>query len=589
MLYEQLIPLLESKYGELTNVSMFLNYGTPALVTVINILNSKCNCVVFSTYAKSLDMVHEHLMDTSHQFMTVTDDGNAVENEIESGISSRLPSVIYTNDINFLIRPLNNRVYIAIDISNSACLKNVDRYALIYPKCRDPAQNINSSQSSTISYLNRNNGHIVSQITKFLLDMNGNQGRTLVIVPNRYYLNAINDSFTANGLRYNIIGQEDNYESEQYANLCLCLSEALSAVVIPYDTIIDTGLSSINCIVGFGLQTNKVVPSTHTEIICRTSGSTKNVIIVGKITSKRHCVPSYDRETLNTFGYFKDFNNESYNWAQHDALLINKFKILPEHVNLPLSIISISIFQSWIKIRMQEDDYTESSVVQEAIIISSILDNLHNYVFKTMQTSLKYSPVDYARRLKRYQETYFDKFKGKNPVDTIFNVWNNAMRNTESNLEEWCQKNNIVYSFFLNVFDTIQQVSMQHGALEIEMKLPNNVYQKLEPLIYETYGNLAMRWVSEATYESLYAMNQYNKTSLKRVKLDLDPDVGYYENEDIGLTLPSGHEKPIYVSYMPPYLIPMGIDKDSELIMSYIPLREMPTIDYSEYNMPYPL
>lgn len=590
MIYEELIPLLESNYGEPATISLFLNYGTPAIMTVINILNSKSNLVVYSKYAKSLDMVHEHLMETSHQYMTVADSGNAVENEIESGVVIRLSSVIYTNDINFLNRPLNHRLYIAINIPNSACMKNIDRYALIYPKCRDPDQNINSSQSSTISYLNRDKRDIISQILKFLLDISGQQGRTLVVVPDRNYLNAISDSFTANGLIYSIMGQEDNYESEQYANLCLTLTDALSGVVVSYDTVIDTGLSSIKCITGFGLHGKKIVQSTYNEVICRTSGSTKNAIVVANPVKSRHCVSAYDRKTLNKFGYILDFDHEieSYKWAQHDALLIDKFKISPEYVNLPLSVLSMSIMQSWIKIKTSDNSPTDL-VVQEAITIASILDNLNNYIFKTMPTREKYSQVDYDRRLNIYRTKYFDKFKGNTPIETIFNIWNEAMSHS-SGLEEWCNSNNIVYNFLIDILDTIRQVSEAYGNLrEIDMKLPDNVYHMLEPLIYATYNHLSMRWIGEATYESLYAMHHDNKTSLKTVKLDLDPEVGYYDNEDVGLTLPSGEEKPVYVSFMPPYLIPMGVDKDSGIIMSYIPLRNMPSIGYSEYGMPYPL
>ncbi len=591
MIYDELISILESKYGEKVTTELYLNFGTPALMAAINIVSGKLNCVIYSKYAKSLDNVHEKLLETSHQFMTYEDGGTAVENEKESGVKTRLPSIIYTNDINFLIRPLNNRIYVGINLPSTSWLLSIDRWVAIFPRCRNIKFSINSSESAVINYLNRELSDVVPNIISFLLKMNGDQGRTLIVVPNRMYTQIMSDKLLENGMVFGIIGQEDKYDIEQYGQLCITVPEALSAIVVPYDTIIDMGLTSIDCILGYGLQKKIITCATYDEVKCRTIGSKKNSIIVGKVCKSRKCVEAYDRKTLMLFGYINDFPQEieTYKWAIHDSNLLKKFKISSEYIDLPLSILGLTVLQSWIQIRSTDNTSEDARIfLHEAIVIATIIDNLHEYVLKDPPIDIEDSPFDYLRKLNKYRSKFYGKFRGKTPLETIFNIWSDGI--SSDNVEKWCKDNNIIYKFFLDIFETINRVALKYGTInEIEMKIPDNTYYILEPLIYAIYNHLTMKWIGEATYESLFSIHQDNKSNTMSVKLSLDPDIVYYNDSDVGLSIPSGKEKPIYISEMPPYLIPLGINKESGIIMSYIPLKNMIPIAYMEYGLPFPM
>ncbi len=260
--------------------------------------------------------------------------------------------------------------------------------------------------------------------------------------------------------------------------------------------------------------------------------------------------------------------------------MIRKFNISNEYINLPLSVLGLAVLQGWVNIR---------SNIHEAIVIASIMDNLHGYVLKSPSMSSNDSPVDYLRKLHRYRGYYYDKIEGNTPLETIINIWLSVMSTGSENVEKWCHDNNIVYTFILDILNTINDVSLAYGDIkEVDMKLPPNTYNILEPLVHDVYKHLTMRWVNGATYESLYSIHNGNNT-MSTFKADLDPEVVYYDDKDVGLSIPSGKEKPIYVSFMSPYLIPLGIDKSSGLIMSYLPLNDMPRINYMEYGLPYPV
>lgn len=162
------------------------------------------------------------------------------------------------------------------------------------------------------------------------------------------------------------------------------------------------------------------------------------------------------------------------------------------------------------------------------------------------------------------------------------------MRTDDNDLQQWCKDNNIIYRFFLEVMNTINNVALAHNNIEeINLKLPVDIYHMLEPIIYAVYNHLTMRWVGDATYENLFTIHGNSKNRSVNAAY-LDPDVVIYDDSDVGLAFPMGKERPVYVSFMPPYLIPLGIDRESGVILSYIPLENMIPITYMEYSFPYP-
>ena len=209
-------------------------------------------------------------------------------------------------------------------------------------------------------------------------------------------------------------------------------------------------------------------------------------------------------------------------------------------------------------------------------------------MLRSPTVSVDDSPFDYLRKLNKYRSNFYDKFKGKTPVETIINMWSDAI--SSNNIEKWCQDHHIIYKFLLGILDTINRSALAYGTIqEIEMIIPDNTYYVLEPLIYAVYNHLTMKWIGEATYESLFSIHKDNKSGIKSIKLYLDPELVHYDDSDVGLSIPSGKEKPIYISSMPPYLIPLGINKDTKMITSYIPLNDMIPISYIEYGFPYPM